>query len=269
MQPRDIVVIGASAGGVEALQDIVRNISKDYMGTIFIVLHTRAYHKSKLPEILSSIGPLKAEFAIDDEVIRKGHIYIAPSDYHLLVEDSHMLVRKGPKENLFRPSIDALFRSVAYTYGPRAVGIILSGLLEDGTSGLWTIKRRGGIAIIQKPSEALFPSMPNKALEHVDADYIVSAHETPPILTKLYQDPVEADTILPDTFRKQLISEIRIASRKARPSDLTHLGKPTNLICPECGNKLILIQEDKWIRYRCTKGHAFSKICLRPNVYEQ
>jgi two-component system chemotaxis response regulator CheB len=269
MQPRDIIVIGASAEGVEALQNLVGHLPNDYKGTMFIVLHTKAYQKSTLAEILSNIGSLKAEFARDGAPVQKGRIYIAPSDFHLLVENSHMLVRKGPKENRFRPSIDALFRSAAYTYGPRVVGVILSGLLDDGTSGLWTVKRLGGIAIVQSPSEALFPSMPYSAHEHVEADYIVSANEIPYILNKLYQDSVDTAAPCWDSLSKQILSEIKIAALEALPSDLLYLGRSTNFTCPECGRNLLLIQEGNWIRYRCEKGHAFNDLSLFPKVYAQ
>ena len=160
MAQRDIVVIGASAGGVAVLTELVQSLPADFHAAVFIVLHIPPHSPSVLPQILSAAGPLQAVHPVDGERIQKGRIYIASPDHHLLIEDGHVVVRKGPKENRFRPSVDALFRSAAYIYGPRVIGIVLTGTLDDGTSGLWSIKRLGGVAIIQEPKEAPFPSMP-------------------------------------------------------------------------------------------------------------
>src|SRR5256885_7605157 len=155
-----IIVLGASAGGVESLKDVLSKLPAKLPAAVCLVLHVPAYQPSSLPEILTKCGKLKAIHPADGAKIKPGFIYVAPPDHHLLIEKDHLAVTKGPKENRFRPSIDALFRSAAYSYGPRAIGIVLSGALDDGTSGLWSVKRLGGIAIIQEPSDARFESMP-------------------------------------------------------------------------------------------------------------
>src|SRR5829696_7385013 len=186
--PQQCIVIGASAGGFQVVVNIASQLPADLPVPVFVVMHVRADHHSYLPEILAKAGPLSAVHPEDGAKIKAGVIYVAPPDHHLLIDDSHVAVKRGPKENGFRPSIDALFRSAAYTYGPGAIGVVLSGALHDGTSGLWSIKRLGGIAIIQEPDQARYPSMPRSALEYVDADYQVHSTEIGALLTQLTQE---------------------------------------------------------------------------------
>jgi two-component system chemotaxis response regulator CheB len=166
--PERVVVIGASAGGVESLKEVVGALRSDFPAAICVVLHVPPYQPSLLPKILSGCGELPAVHPEDGTNLLAGHIYVAPPDRHLLLGNDRASVTKGPKENRFRPSIDALFRSAAYAYGPKVIGVVLSGALDDGTSGLWSVKRMGGIAIIQSPDDARFDSMPKSALEYVD-----------------------------------------------------------------------------------------------------
>ena len=180
MSKPDIVVIGASAGGVTALKHLVKGLPENFSGTIFIVLHIPPYTQTQLHLILSKAGPLEAVLAKDEEEFRPGMIYVAPNDHHMLLQKGKMLVKRGPRENRFRPSIDALFRSAAYEYGPRVVGIILSGILSDGASGLWTIKRHGGVAIIQDLEDAEQSQLPENVLEYVEPDYKLPAAESSP-----------------------------------------------------------------------------------------
>src|SRR5919112_258674 len=158
MSKKNIVVIGASAGGVIALVDLFKTIPKDFEGYIFVVQHLSPFSPSVLPQIIGRNTHLKAVHPNDGDEMKLNTIYIAPPDHHLLIEKDKVMVKKGPKENRFRPSIDALFRSAAYSYGSRVIGVVLSGLLDDGTSGLWSVKRRGGICVIQHPSDAEFPN---------------------------------------------------------------------------------------------------------------
>ncbi|MBU1820975.1 MAG: chemotaxis protein CheB, partial [Bacteroidetes bacterium] len=148
MKKRNIIVIGSSAGGVHALQEIVAALPANFAASIFIVQHVAAHAPSILPHILTMRGSLKAVHPADEEEIRPGYIYVSPPNLHMLIEDNRVLVKKGPKENRFRPSIDALFRSAAYSHGPRVIGVVLTGLLDDGTSGMWSVKRQGGIGIV-------------------------------------------------------------------------------------------------------------------------
>src|SRR5687768_8867078 len=185
MAKRDIIVVGASAGGVTALTEFVKSLPENFAGYIFVVLHIPPSSPSNLPAILTRAGLLHAKHPKDGEKIKPGQIYVAPPDHHVLLEGGNILVKKGPEENRFRPSVDALFRSAAYVYGPRVIGIVLSGLLNDGTSGLWSIHRLGGITIIQQPTDAEFPSMPLNVLDYVKVDYSTSASHMGLLLKKL------------------------------------------------------------------------------------
>jgi two-component system chemotaxis response regulator CheB len=181
----DIIVIGASAGGVEALSALVENVPANIPAAVFVVVHFPAQSTSVLPQLLTRAGQLPAVHANDGEAIQTGRIYIAPPDFHMVLERGSMSVVRGPRENHSRPAIDPLFRSAALAYGPRVVGAILSGTLGDGTAGLAAVKRRGGIAVVQDPEEAPFPDMPRNALQYVRADYVLPLAEIPPLLVRV------------------------------------------------------------------------------------
>jgi two-component system chemotaxis response regulator CheB len=181
----DIIVIGASAGGLEALQLLVAGLPQDFGATVFVVMHTPSRCRSELPAILSRSGRLPAIHPVHQQLIEPGYIYVAPPDYHLLTQDSRIQLWRGPKENRHRPAINALFRSAAVAYGKRVVGIVLSGSLDDGAAGLWWVKKHGGIGVVQDPSDARFPDMPRAVLEHVDVDYVLPASEIGPLLAEL------------------------------------------------------------------------------------
>jgi two-component system chemotaxis response regulator CheB len=182
---RDIIAIGASAGGVEALQALVSTIPRDIPAALFVVLHMPSWTHSELPHVLARSGALPASHARHNEPIEHGKIYVAPPDYHLLVEKQRILLWRGPKENRHRPAVNALFRSAAVAYGERVTGVILSGALEDGSAGLWWVRRYGGAAMVQDPEEAAFPDMPRSALEHVDTAYVARLREMGALLTGL------------------------------------------------------------------------------------
>jgi two-component system chemotaxis response regulator CheB len=213
MASKDIIVIGASAGGFEALKILVTGLPADLPASVFVVWHLAPeIRESVLAQVLQKNGNLPAAQAIDGEPIRKGHIYVAPPDYHLLVEPDRVRVTRGPKENRFRPAVDPLFRSAAYSYGSRVVGVVLSGALDDGTSGLWTIKFRGGTAIVQDPLDAEFPSMPKSALREVKADYVAPVEEIPGIITRLAREEAAAMPEIDKQEDDKLKTEIRIAA---------------------------------------------------------
>jgi len=182
---RDIVVIGASAGGIESLQNLIANLPTNLAASLFVVVHTPSWHRSELPAVLSRAGRLPAVHPQPGEQVQPGYIYVAPPDHHLLTENSHVQLWRGPKENRHRPSVNVLFRSAAVRYGSRVVGIVLSGALEDGAAGLWWIKKYGGVTIVQDPSDARFPDMPQHALEYVDPDYILPARDMGALLADL------------------------------------------------------------------------------------
>src|SRR5688500_4101116 len=180
---RNIIVVGASSGGIEALKELTAGLPAELDASVFIVLHTLPTAPSILPQILAKESPLPVSFAQDKEPIRRGHIYVAPPNYHLLVERDHLHVTSGPREHFSRPSINPLFRSAAYPHQQRVIGVILTGQLDDGVAGLWEIKRRGGVAVVQDPSEALYPSMPLNALKNVEVDHTAAIRDMPALLS--------------------------------------------------------------------------------------
>lgn len=190
MSRRDIVVIGASAGGVASLWYLVQGLPANLPAAIFIVVHMSAKYPSWLPNILQKSGKLPSVHAVDGAEIEPGRIYIAPPDRHLLIKPQCMRVVFGPKENRFRPAIDPLFRTAALAYGERVVGVVLSGALNDGTAGLIEIKQHGGIAIAQHPREAMFSSMPESAIQHAKVDYILPIAEIASVLVNLANQPI-------------------------------------------------------------------------------
>lgn len=257
MAGRDIIVVGTSAGGVEALRTLVAGLPKDFPGSIFIVMHTAPSSPGVLDQILDRVGPLSVSNAQNNERIEPGHIYVAPPDRHLLLEPGRMRLTHGPKENRFRPAVDPLFRSAAQVFGPRVVGVILTGGLDDGVSGLWAIKRLGGIAVVQDPEEAFMPSMPQSALSQVEVDYKLKVAEMPPVLTRLASITVaeQGGYKVPD----ELEIEVKIAMEdNAREVGIGRLGTPSIFTCPECHGTLLELSENGRKRYRCHTGHAFS-----------
>ena len=263
MPQRDIIVVGASAGGVTALLEFARSLPKDFKGTVFVVLHIPPHSPSNLPTILSKASPIKAVHPKDGSPIKSGLIYVAPPDHHMLLEKNRILVKKGPKENRFRPSVDALFRSAAYVYGPRVIGVILSGLLNDGTSGLWSIKRMGGLSVVQTPEDASYPSMPINALEYVKADHIVAAAEMGALVTKLGKRKAPKRVRVKKQEMELLKLEVIIAMRdNAFEMGIMNMGEFTAFTCPECNGILIRLKEGDLVRFRCHTGHAFTASAL-------
>ncbi|PWU03566.1 MAG: hypothetical protein C5B51_18685 [Terriglobia bacterium] len=182
---RDIFVVGASTEGVTALQELVTGLAPDFPGCLLVVVHFPPWHRSELPAVLNRSGRLPALQAEEAQRIEAGHIYVAPPDYHLLVEQDELHLWRGPKENMHRPAINALFRSAAVSYKERVAGIILSGAQDDGATGLWWIKHFNGVAIVQDPGTAAFPDMPLSALDHVPVDYVMDVKAMGPLLTSL------------------------------------------------------------------------------------
>ncbi len=257
MPNRDIIVMGASAGGLSAFNRIIKQLPEQFDAALFIVWHLSPYSTSLLPEILNRAAKLKAKHPFDGESIEMGKIYVAPPDHHLLVESDRIRLTKGPKENRFRPAVDPLFRSAAYTYGSRVVGVVLSGALDDGTAGLWAIKDRGGIAIVQDPAEAEQPSMPRSALANVQVDHCLAVSEIPPLLVKLTEQTVMEESRAP--VSKELEIETKIAlGADAAELEVKHLGDVSEFTCPDCHGSLIEINNGKLKRFRCHTGHSFS-----------
>src|SRR5215216_1217161 len=260
MATRDTIVIGASAGGVQALAKLVADLPADLPAAVFIVLHIPAYAPSLLPGILSRDSRLPVAHAESGERITPGKVYVATPDHHLLIEDTHVKLVHGPKENLHRPSIDALFRSAARWAGARVIGVVLTGALDDGTVGMRTIKQRGGIAIVQDPSEAPFPSMPMSVIQEIRVDYSLPLREIAPLLNQLSRQTVEEEGAYP--VPDQVEIETRITEQEMESEELIasieKLGTVSKLTCPDCHGALWEIKDEDILRYRCHVGHAFS-----------
>lgn len=266
-----IVVLGASAGGVGPLGQVVAALPPEFPGAVFVVLHIPPYSSSQLPHILSGAGPLPAAHPEDGEPIRPGRIYVAPPDHHLLVEGQRVGVKNGPKENRFRPSVDALFRSAAYTCGAGVIGVVLSGLLDDGTSGLWTVKRRGGVAVVQDPADAEFGAMPRSALDHVEVDHSLPAAGIGALLARLVGERAAPgrEVAMSEDETRQLAVEVQIASgAHALTLGVTGLGQPSPFSCPECHGVLYALRDGAATRFRCHTGHAYTLDALLTEVAE-
>lgn len=243
-------------GGVEALQRLVAGLPKDFPGAIFVVLHLSPQSTSVLPAILMRAGPLPAVHPRDGEAIRMGRIYVAPPDNHLMLEEGRIRIIRGPKENRHRPAIDPLFRSAARWYGPRVIGVVLTGSLDDGTAGLLTVKKRGGLAIVQDPEEAVGPSMPRSALETVPVDYVAGLDRIPQLLQELVGVEVsENGTGKSSRLKKETqIAEFDMSAIE----DDNRPGLPSQFACPECGGVLWEMNGEALMRFRCRVGHAFT-----------
>lgn len=244
-------------GGLEALKEVVRHLPHDFKGSIAMVLHTSSTSPGVLDRVLSRVGPLPASVATDGESLAAGHIYVAATDHHLTLDAPGTLrVSRGPKENRFRPAIDPLFRSAAEAFGPRVVGVILTGFLDDGTAGLWAIKERGGTAIVQNPEEAVAPSMPFSALKHVEVNYCVRLAEMGALLVKLAEEETSPQKI--EVMKDRLESEVRIARENAAlEAGVMQFGEPSVFACPECHGVLLERKEGTNVRFRCHTGHAY------------
>ena len=260
---RDILVIGASAGGIEAITKVLQPLPADLPAAIFVVQHIPPFAPSNLHRVLQTHTKLHAKAAEDGETIRRGTIYVARADRHLIVEEGRVITPKGPKENRFRPAIDALFRSAAYTYGHRVIGVVLSGTLNDGTSGMWAINRVGGVTIVQDPTEALFPDMPESVMQYTDVDYCLPAKRIGETVNALVRRPVTVtpvhhaggDQAPSDT--EMLGIEVEVAKGKsALDMGILEYGERSDLACPECHGALTQFQEGALLRYRCHTGHS-------------
>jgi len=257
---KNIIVIGASAGGISAVARLVATFKKEIDAAIFVVIHlSRQSNSDVILNYIQKQTSLKCQIAADGALIQNRTIYLAPSDYHLMVERDYVRVRKGAYENHWRPAIDVLFRSAALAYNSCATGIILTGLLDDGTSGMRAIKRSGGKCIIQNPAEAEFPDMPQNVLQNVDVDYSVSIEEIIYILIDLHTQQECVPTVVPDDVKLEASIALRMTSDV---DDIIKLGDLSPFTCPDCGGILSKITDGKAVRYRCYTGHAYTEKTL-------
>jgi two-component system chemotaxis response regulator CheB len=251
-----MVVMGASAGGLEVVARIVEHLPATLPAALFVVIHTGPDTPGILPQILTRRGELAARHAVDGEQIKHGVIYCAPPDQHLLVGDGHIQVLHGPKENGFRPAIDPLFRSAAAAHSTRVVGVILSGALDDGVHGLMRIKQRGGVAIVQNPEEAMVDALPLNAIKYVEIDHIAGARQIAAILERLAHEPASEE--VPPMAEDEII-ESTVADGVHHILDATKPGQaPSAFTCPDCGGSLWEMKSGKLVRYRCHVGHVYT-----------
>ena len=255
MADHDIVVVGASAGGVEALVQLTRSLPNDLPAAVFVVLHVPSTGTSALPDILSRQGKLPAAHVKDRDPIEAGRIYVAPPDHHLLLRTGHVHLARGPRENGHRPAVDPLFRSAAREYASRVIGVVLSGALDDGTAGLAAIKQRGGLAVVQEPTDALYPGMPGSALANVPVDHVSPAASMGALLARLTRQPA-AEVLGPAPVDMTVEVEVEGFSLEAIEGE--HPGRPSGFSCPDCNGVLWAIQDGQLERFRCRVGHAWS-----------
>jgi two-component system, chemotaxis family, protein-glutamate methylesterase/glutaminase len=255
MANRDIVAIGTSAGGVEALKYLAKRIIPSFPAAVLVTIHLPSKSASSLDRILGGLGGLPAAFAKDGDVLRKGQLYLAPPERHLLIDGDDIVLGAGPRENNARPSIDPMLRSAAVCCGPRTVGVVMTGTLGDGASGLWAVARCGGIAIVQDPCDAAFPEMPLRALNLSMPHHVVTLSDLPELLKTLVHQPAGEAISVPDNIRL----EVEIArTGRSEMEDMERLGHRSELTCPECNGVMWEIEEDGVTRYRCHIGHAYT-----------
>jgi two-component system, chemotaxis family, protein-glutamate methylesterase/glutaminase len=259
-----VVCIGASAGGLPALLQVVRTLPPSFAAPVLVVVHSAEF--SVLPSIVSAKGGIAAEFAQHGQRLPRGGMLVAPADHHLLVEDHRVVLSRGPKQNNFRPAIDPLFQSAARVYGVSAIGVILSGMLDDGSAGLDAIKRAGGVAIVQNPEDAVCSEMPRNALAAARPDYVLNASEIGAQINELIaMAPRRSRNMRPMPRGRERTKAPRkpVADLAAQPR-----GKITTLTCPECGGTLWEKRDGLVLRFLCHTGHGFSAQSLDQAQHE-
>lgn len=256
-RPKFLVVVGASAGGLNSIFELCAQLNENINAAVCIVIHLPHISAEEiLIQRLQRNSGFKCKMAENDEVVHKGTVYFAPPERHLLIKDGHILLGQGPPENRWRPSIDVLFRSAAVAYKGRSIGIILSGLLQDGADGMMAIKECGGTCIVQNPEEAEYPDMPNAVLNILTPNYCASLSDMGILLEETTNDGINAGVTVPP----RVLAEAEIAERVALGIDnVKPLGEQSEFTCPDCGGVLWEMNDDGLIRYRCHTGHLFNQ----------
>lgn len=266
MPRRDIVAIGASAGGIEALQVLTSKLPASFEAAVLVTVHLAADYPSELDRILTHSGALPARFAQGGETIESGQIYLAPPRRHLLVTgDLGLELGHGPRENNARPAIDPMFRSVALCCGSRGIGVVLSGMLSDGAAGLLAFKQSGGLTVVQEPSDAAFSEMPTHAVQQTQPDHVVALDAMPALLKKLVRQPA-GDSI---PVAERLRFEVEIARNgHSNMTGMDRIGRRSVLACPDCHSLMWEIDEGELVRYRCHVGHAYTAESMKHAIDE-
>ncbi|MGJ0507094.1 MAG: chemotaxis protein CheB [Methylocystis sp.] len=259
--------MGASSGGFSALRFIASALPAELDASVLVTLHLASDFPSELDRLLSGAGPLPAQFATDGEALLKGRIYVAPPERHLLLCGERLTLGAGPRENLARPAIDPMLRSVGVCCGFRAIGVILTGALDDGAAGLAAMKLCGGVTVVQSPEDAAYPEMPAAALERSEPDHVVALDAIPSLLATLVKTPGGK----PQPASQRLRAEVEIArGKRANIAEMDRIGRCSPIVCPDCGGVLWETDENGGLRYRCHTGHAYTagilKLALDDNV---
>jgi two-component system, chemotaxis family, protein-glutamate methylesterase/glutaminase len=262
-----IIVIGASAGGVQALQALAAKLPADLDAAVLVVLHLERSSPGYLPQILTRAGPLPCIHPSTGQQLRRGYVYVAPPDLHMLIDaHGHIRLSHGPKEHRTRPAIDPLFRSAALAFGSSVIGVVLTGFLDDGTAGLFAIKECGGTTIVQDPADAQAPSMPANAVQHVAVDYTVPLSDLGGLLVRLTKQPLNREhSVMPDQLK---IETTMVANPHEFVREVTQIGDPSLFTCPECHGTLLKLRDEHLVRFRCHTGHAFSAQSLLEGMDE-
>lgn len=258
---RDIVVIGGSAGSLGPLKALVSSLPADFPAAIFITVHVSPEAPSILPAILTRAGRIPAVHPLNRQSIMKSTIYVAAPDQHLLIADGCVFSSRGPRENLHRPAIDPLFRSAARAYGPRVIGIILSGLLDDGSSGLMAVKLKGGLAVVQDPAEAAFPEMPERAWHYTRAEYVLPISGIERLLANSVNGHAKAPASRSQLGTKAATAALAVEAQNAdidNPQVKEQLGIPSVYACPDCHGVLWEVKDGNLLRFRCRVGHSYT-----------
>lgn len=253
-----IVAIGASAGGVEAVSSVVAGLPADLDAAVLVVIHVPPSSESVLPSILTRAGRLPAVHPTDRQRLEPGQVYVAPPNEHLIVEDGHLRLRRSARVHGLRPAIDPLFAAVADVAGPRSVGVILSGTLDDGSLGLRLIKEAGGVAVVQDPETALYPDMPRNALVAIDADEVAEVDALAPLIIEHVQRLADAAPVVSGG-----------SGHPGEAGDGPQPGAPTGYTCPRCHGALWEDDQHGVLRYRCRVGHAWGEASLSQYAAEQ
>ena len=258
MPNRDIVVIGGSLGGPRAVRELLSGLEPDIEAAIFVVLHTHPESPRMLARMFAAQCHLPVDYALDRDTVEHGHVYVAPPDYHMVLEAGLLRINRNARENRSRPAIDPLFRSAARWYGSRVIAVLLTGMLDDGVQGLWFVKRRGGITIVQDPDDAEAADMPLAAIAEGVADHVVPLHEMPRLVNRLVRQSVptsgvdQGETMVRDSASRN-VGDLHPASMATPPGPVT---------CPECNGALWIDEHSKPVRYQCHVGHQFSEHTL-------
>jgi two-component system chemotaxis response regulator CheB len=252
---RDVVVMGASAGGVDALKQVTAQLEPNLAAALFVVMHVSSERTSVLPSILNRVSALEAVHARDGEPVRHSRIYVAPPGRHLLLARGRVRLVAGPRENGHRPAVDPLFRTAAWSYGTRTIGVVLSGLLDDGTAGMLEIKRHGGVAVVQDPEDATYGGMPRSVLDAVAVDHVLAAGDIAALLRDLVREEVSGNGGDP-AFRERAGELPEMELMMSQTSE--ERGDASGFTCPECNGVLYEPRDGDLLRFRCRVGHAYS-----------